>query len=162
MTETSDEAPSPTLSPHKSASMVEDSVGTDQTPEGEEAEGRAPAHLDQLKRFEQQMTLLLRKQLSEKGDLPNSSLRASGSGTFQSRVDGKLKGHIAKSLKEHRIRSRLTDQVKKNMSLRTTSRTRTKHLVGVPPGSPEQFTSGIREIEMHQPVKVAANDSINP
>ena len=61
MTETSDDAPSPTLSPHKSASMIEESVGTDQTPE-EEAEA-APAHLDQLKRFEQQMTLLFRNKL---------------------------------------------------------------------------------------------------
>ena len=101
MTETSDEAPSPTLSPHKSASMIEESVGTDQTPEGEEAEA-APAHLDQLKRFEQQMTLLFRK-----GDIENSSLRASGSGSLHARVNGKLTGHIAKSFKEHRIRSRL-------------------------------------------------------
>lgn len=151
MTETSDEAPSPTLSPHKSASMVEDSVGTDQTPEGEEAEGQAPAHLDQLKRFEQQMTLLFRKEMN-KGDLANSSLRASGSGTLQSRLDGKLKGHIAKSFKEHRIKSRMTDQdnlqVKKNM----TSRTRAKRLLGASADSPEKFTSGIPEIEMHQPV----------
>jgi len=98
MTETSDEAPSPTLSPHKSASMVEESVRTDQTPDGEEAEGPAAAHPDQLKRFEQQMTLLFRK-----GGIEDSSVRASGSGTLQSRVDGKLRGSIgldiAKSLK---------------------------------------------------------------
>ena len=116
MTETSDDAPSPTLSPHKSASMIEESVGTDQTPEGEEAEA-APAHLDQLKRFEQQMTLLFRKgdiEIKKENQTINSSLRASGSGSLHTRVNGKLTGHIAKSFKEHRIRSRLKNSLTKD------------------------------------------------
>jgi hypothetical protein len=119
MTETSDEAPSPTLSPHKSASVAENSVQTDQTPEGDEADGPPAAHLDQLKRFEQQMTLLFRK-----SDIENSSLQASGAGRnldpldMHGRVDRKLKGQIAKSFKEHRIKTRLAEQV--NKQLKTT------------------------------------------
>ena len=87
--------------------MIEESVGTDQTPE-EEAEA-APAHLDQLKRFEQQMTLLFRKGDTEIKN--EDSLRASGSGSLHTRVNGKLTGHIAKSFKEHRIKSRFKEQL---------------------------------------------------